>query len=247
MSTDLKPEIEPDSYWHPGSARQPDAKEDSYSVHEVRVGGRPVVREIVETILLTLLIFLGVRVVIQNFMVEGNSMEPSLHNAQYLLVNKAAYYQWDTHFLARLNPFQEGTPPTPELGFLLGPPQRGDIVVFHAPNDTRDFIKRVIALPGETVDVRSDDGVYVNGQKLAEPYIQAIPNYDWPSPGANDVVPTGRIFVLGDNRRNSDDSHVFGPIPIDTVVGRAWFSYLPLGQIGFLPHPTYTAPVPGTP
>ena len=126
--------------------------------------------------------------------------------------------------------------------FLLGGPQRGDIVVLLPPNSTNDFIKRVIGLPGERVQVKPDDGVYVDDHKLDEPYIEDVPDYAWPNTGQAETIPAGDIFVLGDNRRNSDDSHVFGPVPISSVIGVAWFQYWPLDHAGPLPHPTYPAP-----
>ncbi|HUS16889.1 MAG TPA: S26 family signal peptidase, partial [Chloroflexia bacterium] len=130
MKIDVEPNIEQDPSWHQEPGALPTGEGDTFSVHEVHFGGRPVVREILETVILTLLVFLGVRMIVQNFMVEGTSMEPTLHNAQYLLVNKASYARWDPGFLARLNPFQEGEPPAATLTYVLGGPQRGDIVVF---------------------------------------------------------------------------------------------------------------------
>ncbi len=244
MNLDLRPDIEQDEYWHQDMGALPTLEDDDFSVQEVRFGGRSVTREIIETVLLTLLIFIGVRLVIQNFVVQGTSMQPTLQDNQNLLVNKLAYAEWDSQFFAHLNPFNADDPNAPhQTGYLFGGPQRGDIVVFPAPPpDSRDFIKRVIGLPGEQVGVRADDGVYINGTKLTEPYIKDVPDYDWPGPGQVRTVPDGEIFVLGDNRRNSDDSHVFGPIPINSVVGRAWFRYWPPDQFGPLPHPTYAGP-----
>src|SRR5207253_10673483 len=134
--------------------------------------------------------------------------------------------------------------------YLFHGPQRGDIVVFEAPTEPKDFIKRVIAVEGETVQIRPDSdpygapghdcgvcGVYVNGQKLDEPYIRQTPDYAVESI----TVPPGRIYVLGDNRRNSSDSHVWGPLDVDRVIGTAFVSYWGPGNperfIGFLPHP----------
>jgi signal peptidase I len=242
LSLDVKPDIERDGYWHQEMGRVPALEDDAFSVQEVTFGGRSIAREVVETIILTLLIFVGVRLLVQNFVVEGSSMEPSLHNGQNLLVNKLAYAQWDTEFFARLNPLQDGPAPASSMAYAFGGPQRGDIVIFPAPGDTRDFIKRVIGLAGEQVEIRNNDGVYINGQKLTEPYVMATPNYDWPAAGQTQTIPDGKIFVMGDNRRESDDSHIFGPIAINTVIGRAWFDYWPLDHAGPLPHPTYQAP-----
>lgn len=162
-------------------------------------------RDILETALLTLVIFLGVRLGVQTFRVEGFSMEPSLHTNQYLLINKVAY--------------------------VLGAPRRGDIVVFRLPQDPgRDLIKRVIALPGDEVEVR-DGAVLVNGKSLAEPYISDMPRYNY----AKRRVPIGSYFVLGDNRNNSYDSHVWDWLPKDYLIGRAWVSYWPSQSWSLLP------------
>jgi signal peptidase I len=158
-------------------------------------------RELLETIILTVIIFLVVRVALQNFKVEGDSMSPNLHNGEYILVNKVDY--------------------------MLHSPQRGDIVVFRAvpaAEPDRDFIKRVIGLPGDTVAIHNG-AVYINGQRLSEPYIKTPPDYTFPST----AVPRGDYFVLGDNRNNSDDSHMWASIwlPRNDIIGKAWVSYWP--------------------
>ena len=240
MNTNVTPEVESDSFGGPKLPGLPNDNE-RFAVTEVRLGRRPFVRELLETVVLTLLIFLAVRTVVQNFVVEGTSMEPTMHSDQMLFVNKAAYYQWDTRFFERLNPLGGGAEVPAQMSYLLGAPQRGDIIVLHAPNDylQRDFIKRVIGLPEEQVQVRANDGVYINGLKLTEPYIQDPPDYNWPPEGTDTIVPANQLFVLGDNRRNSDDSHVFGFIQQSSVVGRAWFIYWPRESLGPIPHPTY--------
>ncbi len=205
---------------------------------------RHVFREVVETVVVTLLIFLLVRSVIQNFKVEGDSMLPTLHNEQYLLVNKGLYFRYDGNFLTRI----VNSSVQPDMRYLFHGPQRGDIVVFLAPTEDKDFIKRVIAVEGETVAVKPDPdgvgrpgvpcgdcGVYVNGVKLEEPYVRATPDYTVDSI----VVPKGKIYVLGDNRRNSSDSHAWGPLDVDSIVGIAFLAYWPSDYWGFLPHPTY--------
>jgi signal peptidase I len=116
--------------------------------------------------------------------------------------------------------------------------------------ESKDLIKRVIAVEGETVEVRADPdatgrpgsacgdcGVYVNGVRLEEPYIRANPDYTVEPL----VVPEGHVYVLGDNRRNSQDSHVFGPLPVEQIVGVAFLSYWPLDRFGFMSHPSYPA------
>jgi len=154
-------------------------------------------REIVETVALALLIFVVIRFVIQSYHVEGLSMEPTLNSNEYVLVNKALY--------------------------LLHPPERGDVIVFHNPNNTSvDFIKRVIGLPGDTVQV-DNAHVSINGVALNEPYISS------PSTPVTNTwkVPPDRYFVLGDNRPVSDDSRYWGCVPKDLIVGKAVVIYWP--------------------
>ena len=184
-------------------------------------------RETVETIFLALLIFLAIRAVVQNFRVEGVSMEPNLHPGTYLLVNKAIYFALSGP-AARLLPGQTAE----ELRFLFHAPQRGEVVVFRFPNDPRrDFIKRVVGLPGETVAIR-DGAVTVNGVRLTEPYLTAPGHADF----GPQAVPTGHYFVLGDNRSNSSDSRVWGMVPRDHIVGKAWLLYYPLEALGWAPN-----------
>jgi signal peptidase I len=162
---------------------------------------RSAVRELLETAVLTIAIFLVVRVALQNFKVEGDSMFPNLHNGEYILVNK--------------------------IDYMLHPPHRGDIIVFHAVQagqPDKDFIKRVIGLPGETVAVHND-AVYVNNHKLNEPYIDAAHRPTYPYSATK--VPKNDYFVLGDNRNNSQDSHLWGMLSKQYIIGKAWVSYWP--------------------
>jgi signal peptidase I len=166
---------------------------------------RSALRELVETAVLTIAIFLVVRVALQNFKVEGDSMYPNLHNGEYILVNK--------------------------IDYMLHPPRRGDIVVFHAVQagqPDKDFIKRVIGLPGESVAVKNDY-VYINNRKLIEPYINAAhrPLYTY----GPTTVPKDDFFVLGDNRNNSQDSHLWGVLAKRYIIGKAWVSYWPPGEL----------------
>jgi signal peptidase I len=189
------------------------------------------VRDVVETLILTAVIFLLVRSVVQNFKVEGRSMEPTLRNGQYLLINKAVYWHLDGQLIDRIFPGLIGDPDLQDGAvYLFGEPQRGDIVVFRFPRDpSRDFIKRIIAIPGDTAEIRQGR-VYVNGVLVDEFYINEIPNYSMPS----ERMRPGQYFVLGDNRNNSSDSHVWGPVPRDNIIGKAWLSYWPVDQLGFL-------------
>ena len=164
------------------------------------------VRELLETILPALLIALLINVFVgQATRVEGQSMEPNLHSEQRLVVEK--------------------------LSYRFHGPQRFDIVVLKMPSQGEELlIKRVIGLPGETVEIR-DGQVYVDDNLLAEPFTDQSTR-----PGRNGqvTVPPLHIYVMGDNRDRSNDSRSFGPVPIDNVVGRAWLSYWPLEQIGFV-------------
>jgi len=168
-------------------------------------------REIVETAVLALLIFLLMRVVVQNFRIEGYSMEPNLHQGQYLIVNKAVY-RW------------------------LHPPERGDIIVFEYPRaPDRDFIKRVIGLPGEKVEIRNGV-VYINDQPLPEPYLKNKGHGNYPPT----ILGPDQYFVLGDNRDNSSDSRMWGPLPRDRIIGKAWVSYWPPQMWGRIPDADYS-------
>lgn len=190
------------------------------------------VRELAETVVLALLIFLLVRAVVQNFQVEGRSMEPTLKSGWYLLVNKALYWEINVETISKFVPFLDpGDDPT---RYILRGPKRGDIVVFQQPTQPpgapeRDFIKRIIGLPGETVEVR-DCTVFIDGEPLDEPYIRepALSQY---GPA---TVPPGHYFVLGDNRNNSSDSRSWGMLPKENIIGQAWVTYWPFSALGLV-------------
>jgi signal peptidase I len=182
--------------------------------------------EVAQTLLLAALIFFAVRAMAQNFRVEGSSMEPGLHNGQFLLVNKAIYLKINLKTLSKYLPFIH--PGDQPVRFLFRGPRRGDVIVFRFPQDpSRDFIKRVIGVPGDEVEVRSGS-VFVNGIALDEPYVTSRAEYSVP----RQVVPKGQYFVLGDNRNNSYDSHIWGMVPEDNIIGQAMFSYWPLSDFG---------------
>jgi signal peptidase I len=166
-------------------------------------------REIVETVLLTAIIFLLVNTATGRFRIEGQSMEPNLHDNEYVLIDKVSY--------------------------LLHPPERGDVVVLLRPGE-RDYIKRIIGLPGDTVEVRSGQ-VVVNGVILEEPYINQAIRVDI---AARQVEPD-RYFVMGDNRNNSSDSRSFGTVAAKDIVGRAWLVYWPPSAWSAVPHYSYAA------
>lgn len=164
------------------------------------------VREVLETVLPALLIALLINVFVgQATRVEGQSMEPNLHSDQRLVVEK--------------------------LSYRFHGPQRFDIVVIKMPSQGEELlIKRVVGLPGETVEFR-DGRVYVNGEMLKESFTSEETQAGRQSAI---TVPPLHIFVLGDNRNRSNDSRSFGPVPIENVIGRAWFSYWPPETLGFV-------------
>lgn len=172
-----------------------------------------VLREIGETIILTLIIFFLIQTVIRNFRVVGTSMVDNLHDGQYLIIDKVSY---STLFRDMLG---------------WSDFQHGDVVVFEPPNHPgEDYVKRIVGLPGETVEVRNGQ-VLVNDQPLPEPFRPRAGTYTMPPR----EVPPDNVFVLGDNRNNSNDSHNWGALPIDNIVGRAWVSYWPPENWGVIP------------
>jgi len=106
--------------------------------------------------------------------------------------------------------------------YFFHEPQRGDIIVLRSPQNNSDLIKRIIALPGDTVEIR-DDTVFINGTPLVEPYYLEPPHYIVPP----QEIPNGNYFVLGDNRNNSSDSHRGWTVPRKNIVGKAWITYWP--------------------
>jgi len=188
------------------------------------------VRDVIETLILTAVIFFIVQSIVKNFKVEGSSMEPTLHNEEFLLVDKAVYWSLPPSLVHAILP-GVGNAGNGERFYLFRGPQRGDIIVFRYPNDpTRDFIKRVIGIPGDVVEIR-DGQVTINGKPVVEPYIEAPPHYQL----AKQRVAAGNYFVLGDNRNNSSDSHVWGQVAWYYIIGQAWVSYWPLGDWQFFP------------
>jgi signal peptidase I len=176
-------------------------------------------RELLQTLLIMGVLFLGTRTVVQNFRVDGPSMQPTLHSGEFLWVNKAAYFRMNGEY-------------------PLGGPQRGDIAVLKAPDSEDDLIKRVIGLPGDTLSIQHGT-VYINARPLQEPYISLHASYNFPIDGGEVKVPQGQYFVLGDNRGNSRDSHLGWFVPADNFVGRAWVSYWPPAAWGVMPGVAY--------
>jgi signal peptidase I len=174
--------------------------------------------EVLETIILTLVIFFVVQnFVAQPYQILGVSMEPTLENGQYVLVDKISPHFSDY--------------------------KRGDVVVLEPPagydenGSNVPFIKRVVGVGGDTVEVKAG-AVYVNGAKLNEPYVYAGEETDPLTSQSVWQVPAGYLFVMGDHRDESEDSRLFGPISESTVIGRAWLRYWG-GPFGFVQSATY--------
>ncbi len=162
--------------------------------------------DVLETLLLSAVLFLAINALSARVRVDGFSMKPTLQDGEFVLVNRLAY--------------------------IFAPPARGDIIVFHFPLDPnkQDLIKRIIGLPGERITVKKGI-VYVNGNPLKEPYIAAPPMYsgEW-------KVPEDQLFVLGDNRNDSSDSHAWGYLPVNEIVGKAIFIYWPYTEWKLIDH-----------
>ena len=175
--------------------------------------------ETLEVVALALLMFVLVRGVAQNFVVDGGSMEPSFSSGEMLIVNKLAYSTFDLGWLPIVGS-DEWQP--------FGEPSLGDVVVFSFPHSPdRDFIKRIIALPGQTVEVR-DLQMVVDGVVLEESYLLDPPAYRF----GPETVPAGHVFVLGDARNNSYDSHSWGMLDQQLIIGRAELRYWPIDRAG---------------
>lgn len=163
-------------------------------------------RELFETLLLAVILFLVINTLTARVRVDGPSMEPTYFNGNRVVVSKIAY--------------------------KIGEIERGDVIVFPAPpNPNEDYIKRVIGLPGDEILIVNGD-VFVNNLKLEEPYINAPPINNLRST----TVPEGNVFVMGDNRNVSSDSRSWGPLPVEDIIGKAVFVYWPLDEIGLVEH-----------
>ena len=172
-------------------------------------GIRSWLQDTLETILLAVILFFVINGLTGRYQVHGQSMIPSLHEGQYLIASKVAYW--------------------------LHEPERGDVIVLNPPNNSGGipYIKRVIGLPGDVVEVR-ENRVWVNGIALNEPYIDTQPDYN-----GNWIIEEDTVFVLGDNRNDSSDSHTWGLLAHDNVLGKAFFSYWPPELWGTIPHYTF--------
>lgn len=170
------------------------------------------IREIIETVVLTALMFVVINLAVQNYDVDGPSMEPSLHNQERIMVDKVSY-----HFHN---------------------PARGDVIVFVAPpNPSLDYVKRIIAIPGDTISIENTN-VVVNGTLLNETYVDPSDQGNPYPKIVNLRVPANDYFVMGDDRKDSSDSREWGFVPRQNIIGRAALVYWPLGlsNSGFLPN-----------
>ena len=183
--------------------------------HEQAAGAAPqeksaassLLREVAEVVVLAVILYFGISFAVQAVHVEGLSMYATLDDNDYLIANK--------------------------IDYRLHPPQRGDIVILRPPtNNSTDFIKRIIGLPGERILIRAGV-VYINGHRLEEPYLPEawVNEANWPDNNSNgQLLGPDEYFVMGDNRNRSQDSRFFGPISRDRIDGKAWFRIWPIGQ-----------------
>lgn len=164
-------------------------------------------REVLDRVILILAIYALINMASVRYVVDGISMEPNFHDSEFLIVSRVNY--------------------------LLGKPDHGDIVVFHFPDNPReDYIKRVIGVPGDTVEIR-DTQVYVNGNLLDEPYINEPCNDLSCDDGIWQLAPD-EYFMMGDNRNRSSDSRIFGPVQREYIIGEVVFRYWPLEDVGLM-------------
>ncbi len=173
--------------------------------------------DLMETIVMALAIFVVVYLFLfQPHQVKGNSMYPNFHDGEYILTDKVSY--------------------------RFGQPQRGDVVVFQAPkNKEVDYIKRIIALPGETVKI-VNNSIYIDNRKLPEVYIpdDYITNGgSFLTDGQEAIVPQDEYFAMGDNRSHSSDSREWGFVKKEEIVGRAFLRYWPFNRFGIVKKPDY--------
>ena len=166
-------------------------------------------REVVITVIIAVVVFALLRLTVQSYTVVMSSMFPNFEEGECIMVNKVSYRS--------------------------SGPQRGDVIVFNPPFPSEyPFIKRVIGLPGETVEIK-DEKVFIDGIPLEEEYIMESPNYTMPA----QEVPEDEYFVLGDNRNNSNDSEDGWTVPRDNLIGRAWFIYWPPSKVRVVKHYSY--------
>lgn len=189
-------------------------------------------REIIEAVVLAAVVFLLLQTTVRNFRVDGSSMDPTLENGQYLLVNRLVYLNIEMDRLSKIVPFWEAEEDSSR--HAIHAPRRGEVIVFEFPdrnagNPKKDFVKRVVGLPGETI--RMHDGeVFVNEVKLDEPYLDEKDH----SNASELTLGEGEYYVLGDNRAHSNDSRAWGAVPQVNLRGKVWMVYWPVPEIQIL-------------
>src|ERR1700687_3809839 len=167
-------------------------------------------RDTLEIVFLALVLYVVIQYAVQTVHVLGSSMYATLHDNDLLVASKISY--------------------------KLHQPQRGDIIVFKPPDEaSRDFIKRIIGLPGERIRI-ANSVVYINGHVLNEPYLPEKWTYNnnWPATGQDQLIPPDQYFVMGDNRNHSSDSRSFAPLELGAILGKPEIRICPLGQVGIL-------------
>ncbi len=182
-------------------------------------------REIIEAVVLAAVVFMLLQVTVRNFKVDGSSMDPTLEDGQYLLVNRLVYLRVELDRLAKIVPFWKAGEGSSR--HAIHAPKRGEVIVFEFPdsnpnNPRKDFVKRVVGLPGETM--RMFDGkVFVNEEVLDEPYLSQKDH----SNASEITLGAGEYYVLGDNRAHSNDSRSWGAVPDANIRGKVWMVYWP--------------------
>lgn len=189
-------------------------------------------REVIEAVLLAVVVFMLLQTTVRNFKVDGSSMDPTLENGQYLLVNRLVYLRIEMDRFSNIVPFWQAEEDS--VRYAIHPPERGEVIVFEFPdsnpsNSKKDFVKRVIGLPGETIEVK--DGVpFVDGVVLEEPYLTTKDH----SNGRKVELGAGEYYVMGDNRAHSNDSRNWGAVPEENLRGKVWMIYWPAPGIHIL-------------
>ena len=199
-----------------------------------------VAREIAEAVTLAAIVFLLLQTTVRNFKVDGSSMDPTLVHGQYLLVNRLVYLNVEMGRLSTIIPFWNVE--VESSRHAIHPPRRGEIIVFEFPdknpnNPRKDFVKRVVGLPGETIRIHHGE-VLVDEQLLDEPYLTE----NGRSNSHEITLGEGEYYVLGDNRNHSSDSRAWGVVPKENVKGKVWMVYWPVPEIQFL---NVLAKIPG--
>lgn len=190
--------------------------------------------DLLKTLLLALIIFLTARLLLLPYQVDGRSMSPSLADRERVLVNRAVYMHVN---LDQLLGWIPGIDVRSGDYYPFHSPDRGDVVVLNPPTFSDEpFIKRTIGVAGDVITIR-DGSVYVNGARISEPYLaDVVTNCDSAFFCEAFVVPADMIYVMGDNREHSLDSRSFGPVPLENVIGMAWFSNWPADRFGPIPN-----------